>query len=239
MNPLNPHASNHESVIGKSAPPLARHAGTIAAVAGALFAVAQLVSFATTDRTDLTGTLAGLPYRLSAIAVLVGFAGLAIAAVAVYERQAGAAGRLGAAGLGAALLGTFFLGGDYWFETFAVPWYAVVLPDILRIPGAGWLAAGGTTSYFLFSLGWLLFGVASLRAKVFPRLVCVAVMLGGVVGFFAALPPYGAVLGVAVLWLGFTVLRAHPTPATPRFDALTSSNDRSRAAEASATRTSR
>ena len=54
------------------------------------------------------------------------------------------------------------LGGDYWFETFAVPWYAVVRPEILRIPGADWLAVGGTTSYVLFSTGWVLFAISSI-----------------------------------------------------------------------------
>jgi hypothetical protein len=204
-------ASDRQPDVAASSAPLARHAGTIAIVAGALFASAQLLSFVTTNRDDIAGTLATWPYRLSALAVLVGFPGLAIAAVALYERQAGAAGRLGAIGLCAALLGTSLLGGDLWFETFAVPWYAGVLPDILTIPGGGWLAVGAMTSMFLFSLGWLLFGVASLRAKVFPRLVCLALTLGGVVGFYAALPPFGAVLGAAVLWLGITLLHARLT----------------------------
>ena len=93
-----------------------------------------------------------------------------------------------------------------------MPWYAVVLPDILTIPGAGWLAVGGTTSYVLFTLGWLLFGIASLRAKVYARLPCIGVMLGAIVGFYAALPPYGAVLGVAILWTGIDTVRSRHTP---------------------------
>ena len=226
MNMSDPGARDHGRAVMASALPLARNAGVIAIVSGALFAAAQLVTFATMNRADLAGTLAGWPYRASAVTLLVGFAGLAIAAVALYERQAVAAGRLGAFGLCAALIGTFFLGGDYWFETFAVPWYAVVLPEILTIPGADWLAVGGTTSYLLFSLGWLLFAVAGFRAKVFPRLACIALMLGAIVGFYAALPPFGAVLGVAVLWLGITVLRMRPTSATTgRVDStLTSSS---------------
>ena len=189
-------------------PPLAHHAGIIAIAAGALFAGAQLLAFATMDRSDLAGRLAGAPYRASAVTLLVAFAALAIAAVALYERQAAQAGKLGAAGVCAALVGTFFLGGDYWFESFAVPWYAVVLPEILRIPGAGWLAVGGTTSYVLFSTGWVLFAISSIRANVIPRLPCVALVLGGVVGFYAALPPYGAVLGLALVWVGLGVVRS-------------------------------
>lgn len=33
-------------------------------------------------------------------------------------------------------------------------------------------------------------------------------ILGGVVGFYAALPPYGAVLGVALVWVGLGVVRS-------------------------------
>ena len=192
--------------------PLARHAGTIAILTGGFFTLAQLLTFLTMNRADLAETLSGWPYRLSSVALLLGFAGLAIAAVALYERQAVKAGRIGAIGVCTALLGTIFLGGDYWFETFAVPWYAVVLPDILTIPGEGWLAVGGTTSYVLFTLGWLLFGIASLRAKVYGRLPCIGVMLGAIVGFYAALPPYGAVLGVAILWTGIDTVRSRHTP---------------------------
>src|SRR3954452_20704992 len=163
--------------------PLSRHAGTVAVVAGAFFASAQLLTFATTNRAALAQTLAGWPYRLSAVALLLAFSGLAIALVALHERQAAASARLGAVGLCAALLGTGFLGGDYWFETFAVPWYAVVLPEILRIPGAGWLAVGGTTSYVTFSAGWLLFAAAAFRSGVAPRLACLGLAVGAVLGF--------------------------------------------------------
>jgi hypothetical protein len=214
------HTSDQERIgdavaVGLLTSPLARHAGLVAVAAGALFAAAQLLAFVTFDPADAAGTLAGRPYRGSAVVLLISFAGLAIAAVALYERQAARAGKLGAAAVCAALVGTFFLGGDYWFETFAVPWYAVVLPEILDIPGAGWLAVGGTTSYVLFSAGWVLFAVASLRAHVLPRLPSVAVILGGIVGFYAAQPPYGAVLGLALVWLGLAAARSRASQLVP------------------------
>ena len=54
--------------------------------------------------------------------------------------------------------------------------------------------------------------IASLRAKVYGRLPCIGVMLGAIVGFYAALPPYGAVLGVAILWTGIDTVRSRHTP---------------------------
>ena len=48
------------------------------------------------------------------------------------------------------------------------------------------------------SAGLALFGIASFRAGVYPRILCVAVMIGGLVSFGAGLPPYGIPLGLAV-----------------------------------------
>jgi hypothetical protein len=187
--------------------PLARSAGPVATGAGALFVVAQVLLFLVTDRNDLAGTLAGWPYRSAAVLLLVGFVGLAVCAVALYERQAGESGWLGVLALCAALLGTMNLAGNCWFETFAVPWISEVLPQLLTIPGAGWLAVGGTASYYLFAIGWLLFAVAGFRTRVFPRLPCIGLALGGIVGFLALRPPYGVVLGVALVWLGIASIR--------------------------------
>lgn len=46
------------------------------------------------------------------------------ALIAVYGLLARAAGRLGVAGFGLAIVGTMLLGDDLWFESFAVPWLA-------------------------------------------------------------------------------------------------------------------
>ena len=50
-------------------------------------------------------------------------------------------------------------------------------------------------------VGWLLFGAATLRARVYPRAAAVLLMVGAVL---AALPlPFTyVVFGVAVAWLG-------------------------------------
>jgi hypothetical protein len=53
----------------------------------------------------------------------------------------------------------------------------------------------------------MLFGLASLRARVFPRLISVAIMVGGAVGFLALLPPFGIPLGLAMIALGTWMVR--------------------------------
>ena len=39
------------------------------------------------------------------------------------------------------------------------------------------------SSYLLLPLGWLLFGIASFRAGVYPRILCVAIMIGGLISY--------------------------------------------------------
>ncbi len=70
----------------------------------------------------------------------------------------------------------------------------------------------------IFAVGWLLFGVATLRAHVYPRWAALLLMVGAVLGFFP-LPLNTVVFGVAVAWLGFALFtgqeRATEQP-TPR-----------------------
>ena len=62
--------------------------------------------------------------------------------------------------------------------------------------------AGAFASYALFALGWVLFGLASLRARVFPLIASIGVIVGGAAGFFALMAPFGIPLGLAIAGLG-------------------------------------
>jgi hypothetical protein len=61
---------------------------------------------------------------------------------------------------------------------------------------------GGFTSYVLFASGWVLFGLASIRARVFPLPISIAIVVSGIVGFQAALPPFAIPLAVTIGLLG-------------------------------------
>ena len=60
----------------------------------------------------------------------------------------------------------------------------------------------------------MLFGLASLRARVFPRLISLAIVVAGIIGFLAAKPPYGVALGLALLSLGIWMVRTRRAAAT-------------------------
>jgi hypothetical protein len=66
--------------------------------------------------------------------------------------------------------------------------------------------SGAVAGYVLFTLGWVLFGLASLRARVYPAAICIAIVVGGLLGFNAS-PPFGIPFGLAIAWLGGWMLR--------------------------------
>jgi hypothetical protein len=198
--------------------PLARLAGPLALATGILIIIQQLVMFAILDRSQLIATMAHPLFVPSAIAYFIVFCALLIALVAVYTWQADRAGAFGVIGFVAALVGTMFLAGDGWFEAFVVPWLADVAPVVLKPPVPfGLLMIGAFTSYVLFSAGWVLFGLASLRARAFPVAISVAIVVSGIIGFQALVPPYAVPLGLTMTWLGVWMLRT--TRATSKISA--------------------
>ncbi|MEV0799259.1 hypothetical protein AB0I34_16325 [Kribbella sp. NPDC050281] len=200
-------ASHTPSSSTASRAPLTRLAGPFALAAGVLMVVVEVVIFPIVDRDDHVGTSTNTVYRVSGVVYFVAFCLLVLAAVAAYSWQAHKAGRFGVVGLIGAVVGTMFLGGDLWFETFYVTYLADIAPEVLDADPAGMIVLGAISSYLLFAIGWALFGLASFRAGVFPRAICIAIVIGGLVGFQSLLPPFGIVLGLAMIWLGIWMLR--------------------------------
>lgn len=197
-----------DEVIAPPAGPFVRHAGWLCIAAGVLFLVAQIVMWTFDQRLNLE-TSQDPVFTAAKIVLLAGFIVLMFALIAVYGLQSQSAGRLGVAAFGLAIVGTMMLAGDLWFESFAVPWLAAG-------PGAQGLtsqpsvtmALGALSSYALFAAGWTLFGIASVRARVFPLAISIAIIIGGVAGYQALLAPWGILLGVAVVSLGIWIVTA-------------------------------
>jgi hypothetical protein len=187
--------------------PLSTYAGPIAATAGGLFAATQLAMFLTADRSDLVAMMSDPLFLVLNGAYAATFPLLLIALVALYWRQAAEAGLLGAIAFCIAATGTMALAGDMWFEGFAVPWLAQVAPSVFTAARTGTLLMGWLVSVILFSLGWTLFGFTSLRARVLPPALSIALAIGGLLGFQAAMPPWGIALGLAVSAVGAWLIR--------------------------------
>ncbi len=193
---------------------LIRLAGLLSVVAAALIVLTEIVGFivggASTDPLALTN---GMLRVLAFFFLLLGLVGL-------YACQSEAAGRLGLVGFLLAFLGSMLIAGDLWFEAFAFPYFVDVVP-----PGAleggkpgGTFIAGAGVSFLTFNVGWLVFGIASFRAGVFPRAATVMVVVGALICFPSPLyPPKLVVLAVGVGWMGLLLARMRdPRPSSPR-----------------------
>jgi tetrahydromethanopterin S-methyltransferase subunit E len=136
-----------------------------------------------------------------------------LALIGLYARQVEESGGLGLAAFILASLGMVMNIGFHWGGGFIVPALTSTAPEFLDQVEANpptIVAVGFISTFALFALGWLLLGVASLRAKVLPRaplwLLIVAAILG-LVSRFADLGIASVLFGVALAWLGWWLWR--------------------------------
>jgi hypothetical protein len=188
--------------------PLARAAGPIALVSGLVFAAVDVARLVAADRSlDRIEMMRQTPFQVTNALYWVVFIGLTLALVSVYFRLGGRAGGLGAVGFCFALVGTLDMAGNMWFDGFAAPWIADVAPGAILAGGSGMLAVGGLSSYVLFALGWMIFGIAGWRSRMFPAWLGVAFVVAGFLGYNAGLPPYGIPIGLVMAALGWWIIR--------------------------------
>jgi hypothetical protein len=183
---------------------LIRLSGLAAIAAGALLLVGDLLSLATEseNRSEAATTA---PFVFTFLLYLIGSVLLLVGLVGLYIRQSEASGILGLVGFAAAFLGSALVLGAFWTELFVAPFLANTAPAVLDAGPTGTLAVGFTLTFVVFlPLGWLLFGLAALRARVYPRAAAIALMVGAVISFLP-IPASGIVLDVVVAWLGFTL----------------------------------
>jgi hypothetical protein len=202
--------------------PLTRLAGPMSLIAGVLIIVAQLMMLPF-DPKDHVATSTDPVFQIAGGIYMAGFLALMLALVGAYGWGVHKAGRLGVIAFVTALVGTMMLGGDLWFETFAIPWIADQAPAALDTDPTMVLAIGAIASYLSFAIGWALFGIASLRARAFPKAISAAIVVSGLLGFQALLAPFGIPIALAITSLGVWMIRS-------KVSAQTSTGIRDRAA---------
>lgn len=191
---------------------LIRYGGLAALAGGALFMIAESLSLLLVRYSDYvesatTGTFVAqqMLFLLGTILLLGGLVGL-------YARQSETAGRLGLAGFLVAFMGTALLAGLFFVQAFFVPYLATEFPEVLNAGEQGLLAVGFGMTFIIFPAGWLLFGIATLRARVYPRAAAILLIIGTVFTF-VPVPAATVVLDVAVAWLGLSLLRVESVSA--------------------------
>ena len=191
-------------------------AGPLAIAAGILMVVGQAIWWPF-DQQGNVATSQNNIFNAGSVVYLAGFCVLMFALIGVHGRQAHRAGQLGTFGFSAAVLGTMMLGGDLWFESFAVPWLAEgPLPEVLRSDSIHPVRARCDRELLALRY-WL--GIVRPRKSAgtgFPLWISIFVVVGGIAGYKALLSPWGIPLGVAMATLGVWLVRARRSPSTPR-----------------------
>lgn len=184
--------------------------GTLAAVAaGALFVIVEVLYLIVgLGRTDFTG----VPYLVQSLLFLLAAALLPAALIGLHVRQGEYAGVLGVAGLAVGFLGSVLAAGSSWYAAFVVPALARAEPALAESAPPLLVNVGDILSWGLLTVGWLLFGVAALRAGAYPRPAAILLIVGAVIVFLPL--PFSAVpFGVALAWMGLGLLQRKDFPA--------------------------
>ena len=107
-----------------------------------------------------------------------------------------------------AFTGTVMLASLEWSTAFLFPGLAESAPEFLDGDPSGTALAGFLATVLLLTVGWLLFGLASLRAGVLPRGPVSLLLAGTVIVLvlgFADAPFIDVVWGLGLAWLGYTL----------------------------------
>jgi len=200
-----------------SAPVLLRWSGLAAIAGGLIFAGIQPIhppDVLASVTTDMWAVIISLKLAMC-LFFLIGFTGL-------YLRQAEAAGWLGFAGFVLLLVSWFLQTGYVFAELFLLPVLAGPAPQFIDsflgvvngTPGTmdiGPLAVAYGVVGLSYLLGGVLFGIATVRARVLPRWPAILLAVAAIITPAAALLPhalqrYAAVpMGLAMIWLGYSL----------------------------------
>lgn len=185
---------------------LIRLSGLAAVSGGVLFLLAEVLSLLVVDFENFSAAATTGSYFFTSLLFLLGGVLLLAGLVGLYAYQSEATGVLGLAAFLVAFLGTALAVGAFWTQLFVVPSAALEAPAFVDAEQvAGPLDAGFTLTFALVAVGWALFGLSSLRARIYPRVAAIVLIVGAVITFLP-LPLTTLALDVAVVWLGFIVL---------------------------------
>ena len=191
---------------------LIRWSGLAAVLAGVLLVIADLMGL-TFNYSDPSEALTTGFYALQSVLMLLVSVLLLFTLVGLYARQSEAAGVLSLISFLVAFLGTALVVGANWSNAFFAPTVAIEDPALFEtgLTGTGRLGVAYIASYALYVLGWLLFGVATLRAQLYPRMAAILLTIGALL-ILIPVPGPPIVFAVGVAWLGFALFtgRGHP-----------------------------
>ena len=196
--------------------PITRRAGMLSVTAAILIILSQIMRLVV-GRLLGPDSAATWAHTVTYVLALLGMGTLLLALTALYTRESAALGRLGLIGYLTAFFGTLMVAGDWWFEAFVVPMIATAAPAVLDLPISGSVLVGAIATVGLYTMGWMLFGLAVLRTRAVPRPAALLLLASGLLGPLALSTPYQIPLAIAIGWIGLTLAsesRSRQTAAT-------------------------
>jgi hypothetical protein len=185
---------------------LIRWGGLAAVIAGLSLIVQQLYALVAPDPTT-AGWVA--VHTLGYVGLSLGLLGQ----VSVYAAQMDKVGRLGLFGFILGFIGNGLTAGAAFMNTYIVPVLTTQAPDLIAPTGPLFMGPLGLMVLFssvLVTIGFVMFGIATARAKVLPTPAAWLVVVTAWFGLAAIFSPVvfaiaGAVFGLGNAWLGFAV----------------------------------
>ncbi len=193
-----------------TAPGLFRKSGLALMLAATMFVVAELLAFAIFVQQgaeyDLKQIARTGTFFLQSLLTLFAGALLLGGMVGLYVRQSEAAGKVGLIGFLLAFFGTALVEGDFYANTFVTPMVALEASAFLDNPLSGFLQVWLPFSFGLLALCWLLFAVATVRARVYPRAASWSLLVGALVAL-VPVPLANLPFEATLAWLGLILLK--------------------------------
>lgn len=187
---------------------LIRWSGVAAMAGGALLIAGFLGTLAVGQGFERAATATGLWVSVWTLN-LAGYVLVLLGLIGLYAVQAERAGILGLVGFALVFVGQVLDAGLTYLAAFAFPVIAAYAPAAIS-SGASGVPSPIREAYLwtvvLWAAGYIVFGIASYRARVLPRWASALLAVGGVTFF---LPP---VFALALIGLGFS-LRSVGAPA--------------------------
>jgi hypothetical protein len=190
--------------------------GTVAAILGGLLlAVGSFLRLLPPHYEHFSEEAVTTTFAVSSAVRFVGAILMTWGLVAIHARQADRAGRLGLVAIVACLANMALQGGWIFADVFVAPTFAEAAPQILNADSPGRLGLAGMAAWFA-NTSFVLLGIASLRARVLPKVSGIALMIAGAVTLVPLPidgPAYEVIIGIAFAVAGIPALAMRqPSP---------------------------
>jgi hypothetical protein len=189
-----------------------RWSGGIGVLAGVLYAVGALLHPVGEDLAAVLNPRwipSHVVYWIAAILMTVGLGG-------IHARQARESGRLGLMSLILAMGGTVVVSGIFFLVSTAIPLIATQAPALFEraMTPPSWAMPAVIAG---FALGYVMFGLATIRAGVLPRAAGVILVVGVILFVISETPLFGratshamvtigdVLFGLGFSWMGYAV----------------------------------